>query len=65
MNPSLRGQAVIEYLLLLFVCVTIAILLTDRIVSRQAGDEGFLMQYWRGIIVAIGSDDAQNPPEEE
>lgn len=55
-----RGQVVIEYVLLLIVVVSIATALTVGLASRQQGSEGSLMKFWKGIIIAIGEDDAQS-----
>src|SRR4051794_19201598 len=58
-DKSLRlqaGQIVIEYVLMLLVAVALALLIINSVVSRQAGNEGFLIKAWGGIIKTIGND---------
>lgn len=49
-----RGQVVVEYVLLLVIVVTLAVLLTKSLVSRNADDAGIITSKWYQIITAIG-----------
>jgi uncharacterized protein (UPF0333 family) len=50
------GQIVLEYVLLLVIGVTIAMLITSTMVSRDANSPGFLIKKWYEMIKAIGDD---------
>lgn len=50
------GQIVVEYVLMLLVAVAIALLIINLVVSRNPGNEGFLIKSWGGIIKTIGDD---------
>lgn len=52
---SSRGQVAVEYILLLSVGVTLAVILTAGIVSRNENEPGFLIAKWQAIIQYIGS----------
>lgn len=49
-----RGQVVVEYVLLLVIVVTLAVLLTKSLVSRNADDAGIITSKWYQITNAIG-----------
>lgn len=51
-----NGQIIVEYVLLLVVAVSIAVLITSLLVSRSADEPGYLIVKWKQIIDAIGSD---------
>jgi hypothetical protein len=51
-----RGQIVVEYVLLLVIGVSIAILITSTMVSRNPNSPGFLVKKWVDIIKLIGED---------
>ena len=51
-----QGQIIVEYVLLLVIGVTIAILITSTMVSRNPQQPGFLIRKWQEIIRLIGSD---------
>ena len=56
-NPSGNsGQIVLEYVLLLMIGVSIAILITTTMVSRNPQSPGFLIKKWSDILNAIGED---------
>jgi hypothetical protein len=50
------GQIVVEYILLLVVAVSIAILITRTMIGRDDGNEGFVIQAWQSLIEQIGAD---------
>lgn len=50
------GQIVLEYVLLLVIGVTIAMLITSTMVSRDANNPGFLIRKWFEMIKTIGED---------
>lgn len=58
---NIHGQIVVEYILLLIVAVTIALLITNTMVSRSPNNTGFLILKWRQIIDLIGQDTADDP----
>ena len=54
-----KGQIVVEYVLLLSIAVTIALLIVTTLVKRDADDptkSGALIQKWKQIQDAIGKD---------
>lgn len=55
-----RGQIVFEYVLLLVIGVSIAILITSTMVSRNPDSPGFLIAKWYAIITTIGADHADD-----
>lgn len=58
-----RGQIVLEYVLLLVIGLTVAIIITSTMVSRNPERPGFLVSKWLQIIQTIGNDtpDDLNP----
>ncbi|HMN67066.1 MAG TPA: hypothetical protein PKC28_00875 [Bdellovibrionales bacterium] len=55
-----RGQIVLEYVLLLVIGVSVAILITSTMVSRNPESPGFVIRKWLSIIQTIGSDPADD-----
>lgn len=55
-----RGQIIVEYVLLLVFAVTIAMLITRAMVSRDPGNPGFVVQAWHAALTQIGSDKADD-----
>jgi uncharacterized membrane protein affecting hemolysin expression len=55
-----RGQIVIEYVLLLVIGVSLAMLITSTMVSRNPESPGFLIRKWVQIIKTIGEDTADD-----
>jgi hypothetical protein len=55
---------VVEYVLLLIIAVSVALVITSTMVSRNEDQPGFLIAKWRQIIDAIAADTADdlNPP---
>ena len=56
-----NGQIIVEYVLLLVVAVSIALLITSTLVSRNPDNPGFLISRWDKIIRFIGLDQADEP----
>jgi len=56
MTNNKRGQIIVEYILLLVVAVSVAILITNRLVSRNPNSPGIMVGKWRAIIQEIGKD---------
>ncbi|MGE0529602.1 MAG: hypothetical protein AB7G93_10355 [Bdellovibrionales bacterium] len=54
------GQIIVEYVLLLVIGVTIAILITSTMFSRHPERPGFLVRKWYDVIRTIGSDTADD-----
>lgn len=50
----------VEYVLLIVVGVTIAIIITSTMVSRNPSSPGFLIKKWYDIITMIGQDTADD-----
>ena len=46
----------VEYVLLLVVGVSVAMLITSKMVSRNSDSPGFLIKKWYDIIKTIGQD---------
>ena len=63
---SQSGQMVVEYILLLIIAVTIAMVITTTMVSRNEENPGFMVSKWRDIIDTIAADPADdlNPKAE-
>jgi len=57
---SSRGQIVVEYVLLLIISVSIAMLITSFMVSRNAETPGFLIRTWRVMLDTMGADPADD-----
>ncbi len=55
------GQIAIEYVLILFVAVTMAVLVSKELVSRDPQDPGHIVKAWVNILQTIGSDIADAP----
>ena len=51
-----RGQVVVEYALLLLVSVAMFFAISQPLVSREKGDEGFIIKKWQNILQVIGDD---------
>lgn len=52
-----KGQLVVEYVLLIFVVVVIATLLTKSLVGRNSdGTGGIIINKWSQMIQMVGSD---------
>ncbi len=62
---STSGQIVLEYVLLLVIGVSVAMLITTTMVSRNTENPGFLVRKWYEIIQLIGSDNADDLNPEE
>lgn len=54
-----RGQVVVEYVLLLIVAVSLALLMTRMMVRRDPADPGFVIRAWQQILNEV----AQDQPE--
>jgi hypothetical protein len=54
------GQIVLEYVLLLTIGVSIAMLITSQMASRSEDNPGFLVRKWFEIIKTIGEDPADD-----
>lgn len=50
------GQIILEYILLLFISVTFATLLTKALVSRNKENAGVVTKTWGAMNQAIGDD---------
>ena len=59
------GQIVVEYVLLLAIAVSIAVLMTSALISRAEGEEGFVIKAWQELVDQIGADkpDDLAPPK--
>ncbi|MCB0385457.1 MAG: hypothetical protein KDD43_08695 [Bdellovibrionales bacterium] len=55
-----RGQILVEYVLLMVVAISVALLITSVMVSRNADQPGFLIAKWYEIIREIGNDPADD-----
>jgi len=50
------GQLLVEYVLLIFVVVVIASLLTKSLVGRGEGSSGLIINKWSQMIEMVGAD---------
>lgn len=55
-----RGQILVEYVLLMVVAISVALLITSVMVSRSTDRPGFLIAKWYAIISEIGNDPADD-----
>lgn len=55
-SSAQRGQAVLEYVLLMMVAVALAAIVINLMVSQNKESPGFIIERWQKIINAIGSD---------
>lgn len=55
-RSSQRGQIVFEFVLLLVISITIATMVSKRLVNRDPEEPGFLITAWARISQTIGSD---------
>ena len=55
-GQSEKGQIVVEYVLLLVIAVTLALLLANGLVSRDSESPGVITQKWRSIVEFIAAD---------
>jgi hypothetical protein len=53
-RQSNSGQIVVEYVLLLVVAVTLAILITKLVISPKKDNPGFVINAWEAMIQQIG-----------
>lgn len=60
-----RGQIVVEYVLLLVIGVSVAMLITSKMVSRNSENPGFLVKKWFDIIKTIGADTSDDLKPED
>ncbi|MCB0362249.1 MAG: class III signal peptide-containing protein [Bdellovibrionales bacterium] len=51
-----RGQILVEYILLMVVVVSVALIITSFMVSRNSDQPGFVISKWYQIIELIGND---------
>ena len=55
------GQIIVEYVMILFVAVVIAVYLVSALVSRSPTAPGVIITKWQNILVVIGKDLADSP----
>ncbi len=51
-----KGQLVVEYVLLMFIAVVIATLLTKSLVGRSEGNNGLIITKWAALLQMVGQD---------
>ena len=51
-----KGQLILEYILLLFIVVTIATILSRGLVGRTEGSTGVVVSKWNQILEMVGED---------
>jgi hypothetical protein len=56
MSLKNKGQATVEYVLLLTVAVAIAALITKALVKRDPNEPGVLIERWQEVQKSIGKD---------
>ncbi len=55
-RSSQRGQIVFEFVLLLVLSITIATMVSKRLVNRSPDEPGFLISAWSRISQTVGND---------
>ena len=51
-----QAQVVVEYILILFICVTLAVFLSRQLISRDPSNPGKMMSAWNKVLQIIGND---------
>ena len=51
-----KGQIVVEYILLLMVAVSLATLIVNQMVKRDADNPGVVVKAWSDLIIFISQD---------
>ncbi len=51
-----KGQLILEYILLIFVVASVAVLLSSTLVGRGEGRRGVIVTKWNHLIEMIGQD---------
>ena len=51
-----KGQLIVEYVLLIFIVVSIATLMTRMLVGRGEGDNGIIITKWSQMLNMVGQD---------
>ena len=51
-----KGQLIVEYILLIFIVVVIASVLTKSLVGRGDGESGLIINKWSQMIQMVGED---------
>lgn len=51
-----RGQLLLEYVLLIFVVATAAVMLSSALVSRDDADPGIIVYQWNRLLEMVGQD---------
>jgi uncharacterized protein (UPF0333 family) len=51
-----KGQLIVEYILLIFIVVVIASLLTKSLVGRGTGNSGIVINAWSRMVEMVASD---------
>jgi hypothetical protein len=59
------GQAIVEYILLLVIAVSIAAFLVRSLVSRNEDQPGIIINVWQSVLTTIGVDPADDISREE
>lgn len=59
-RQSESGQIVVEYVLILMVAVSIAVIVTRIMVGRSDTEPGFVIQAWSTMLEQIGMDHADD-----
>ncbi len=57
-RQSESGQIAVEYVLLLVSAIVFALIITNLMVSRADGGEGFVIRSWKAMVQAIAADKA-------
>ncbi len=63
-----RAQVVVEYVMILFICVSIGVILSQRLISRDSSDPsqtGKIISAWDKILVIIGNDLPDCPGQDD
>lgn len=51
-----RAQVVVEYILILFICVSLGVFLSRQLISRDPTSPGKMMSAWDKVLNIIGND---------
>lgn len=61
LGQSERGQIILEYVLLLAIAISLAILINSLLISRDPDEPGVVLRVWNEVLRQIGADSPDAP----
>ncbi len=60
LHKNQEGQIVVEYVLLLVMAVTMALIISTTMVGRNEDEPGFLISKWNALIRVVAQDQSDD-----